>query len=107
MKVGMIFECVNDGPDEKVCKHLTHLLDPHVEIVPVTLTNKRNLISDCGMSTALLLKQGCDRVIIFGIYTQDGALRFAGRWIVMPSSTPLRRRVSRQPMCILFASNKN
>ncbi len=64
MRVGMIFECGPDGADVKVCKHLVRMLDSNIEIVPVTLTNKRQLVTGCGVAAAQLLKDGCDRVVI-------------------------------------------
>lgn len=64
MKVGMIFECGPDGADKKVCEHLARMLQPDIEVLSVTLDNKPNLLSECGMAAAELLKEGCDRVII-------------------------------------------
>lgn len=64
MRVGMIFECGPDGADVKVCKHLVRMLDPNIEVVPVTLTNKRQLVTGCSVAAAQLLKGGCDRVVI-------------------------------------------
>lgn len=64
MKVGMIVEGVDDGPDYKVCKHLAKMLDPGITIDCVPSGNKLNLIADCGANAALLLNAGCDRVII-------------------------------------------
>jgi hypothetical protein len=64
MKVGMIFECGPDGADKKVCEHLARKLQEDIEISSVTLNNKPNLISECGDSAAVLLQQGCERIII-------------------------------------------
>jgi len=64
MKVGMIFECGPDGPDQQVCEYLARELAPDIEISSVTLDNKPNLVSECGQATASLLDEGCDRVII-------------------------------------------
>ena len=64
MKVGMIFECGPNGADKAVCEQLAKMLKPDLEISSVTLDNKPNLLSDCGDATALLLAEGCDRVVI-------------------------------------------
>jgi Domain of unknown function (DUF4276) len=42
MKIGMIFECVRNGPDQKVCEHLVKMLRPGTEILSVSLGNKPN-----------------------------------------------------------------
>ncbi len=64
MKIGMIFECGPDGADKKVCEHLARMIEPDIKISSVTLDNKPNLISECGIAAAQLLLDGCDRVII-------------------------------------------
>ena len=66
MKIGMIFECGAKGADWQVCEFLVRKLDPNIEIhqPPTTLNSKPKLIRDCGKSAKILLKQGCDRVII-------------------------------------------
>jgi hypothetical protein len=66
MKIGMIFECGPKGADWQVCEFLVRKLNPNIDIhqPPTTLTDKKNLIQNCGKSTKILLKQGCDRVII-------------------------------------------
>lgn len=63
MKIGMIFECGPDGADKKVCEHLARMIEPDITISSVTLDNKPNLISECGIAAAQLLLDGCDRVI--------------------------------------------
>jgi len=60
----MIFECGPQGADKKVCEYLARKLQPEIEIKSVTLDDKPNLINNCGIAAATLLKQGCDRVII-------------------------------------------
>jgi len=64
MKVGMLFECGPYGADKSVCEHLVHMLDPDIEVASVTLDNKPNLVSECGIFAAQLLADGCDRIII-------------------------------------------
>lgn len=64
MKIGLILECIAGGADELVCRHLIGLLQPTTQIAVAPLGNKPKLISQCGDSAAILLAQGCDRVII-------------------------------------------
>lgn len=64
MKVGMIFECADEGPDYKVCLHLAERISPDVTVVPDALGNKRNLLTECGESAAALLADGCEKVLI-------------------------------------------
>ncbi len=64
MKVGLVFECGPDGPDQQVCEYLARELSPGIEISSVTLDNKPNLVSECGEATVSLLDEGCERVII-------------------------------------------
>jgi len=65
MKIGMILECGPKGADLKVCeKFARQLHSENIEIVSITLDNKPNLINDCGKVTNLLLKDGCDRILI-------------------------------------------
>lgn len=64
MTIGMIFECGPQGADVQVCQILARHLQPKIEIVPVTLDNKPNLIQNCGDAAAGLLASGCERVII-------------------------------------------
>lgn len=63
-KIGMIFECGPNGPDQKVCEHLARRLVPNVYIEPATLDNKPKLIEGCGKVAATLLAHGCERVLI-------------------------------------------
>jgi len=51
MKVGMIFECCDDGPDQKVCEYLAKRVLPNIEISSVALTNKPKLVRDCGVTS--------------------------------------------------------
>ncbi len=64
MKIGMIFECGPDGADKKVCEYFAHQLMPNIEISSITLDTKPNLVTDCGEVTAILLSEGCERVLI-------------------------------------------
>lgn len=65
MKVGLILECGPVGADKQVCKHIVSKFFPDVELVdPVTLDNKPNLIAKCGSAAALLLTEGCERVVV-------------------------------------------
>jgi len=64
MKVGMIFECGPKGADKPVCERLARMLQKDITISSVTLTNKPNLVSECGNVAAELLKDGCERIII-------------------------------------------
>lgn len=64
MKVGMIFECADEGPDLKVCALLAKRIRPDISIVPDALGNKRNLLAECGESAAALFAGGCEKLII-------------------------------------------
>ena len=69
MKIGMIFECGRQGPDEKVCEYLAHEIRPDLEIVSIPLSNKLNLINECGKVAMKLLDTGCERIfIIWDLY---------------------------------------
>jgi hypothetical protein len=62
-KIGIILECGRDGPDKKVCEYLVSMIDPDIKLIPRTLDNKKNLVSNCGV-TARLLLTNCEKVII-------------------------------------------
>ena len=68
MKIGLITEGVKDGADQAVCSHLTMMIcrEANVEcqVVCRPLGNLPALKTDCGTTAALLLADGCDRVII-------------------------------------------
>ena len=65
IKIGMILECGPQGADVKVCeKFARQLHSENIKIITRTLDDKPNLINDCGKVASLLLKEGCDRVLI-------------------------------------------
>jgi hypothetical protein len=64
MKVGMIFECGPEGPDQKVCVCLAEKIMPGIEVHSRTMDVKPNLLADCGPAAAILLHQGCELVLI-------------------------------------------
>lgn len=47
-----------------MCEYLVRQLHPNIEVVSVTLTEKRTLISQCGEAAAQLLGDNCQRVVI-------------------------------------------
>ncbi len=64
MKVGMILECADDGPDLKVYEHLAKRIRPDIQIEPDPLGNKPNLLTECGESAAALFADGCEKTLI-------------------------------------------
>jgi len=62
--IGMIWECVDGGPDQQVCEHVVSRLAPHIRISPSAMSGKPNLIARCGIAAKDLLEEGCERVII-------------------------------------------
>ena len=69
MKVGMIFECGDQGADIEVCVHLAKRIRPNLSIETDALGNKRDLLDCCGVSAAQLLRVGCLKVfIIWDLY---------------------------------------
>lgn len=64
MKVGMIFECGPDGADRQVCEYLAKQIKCDIQIESVTLDNKKKLVSECGLASAQLLAEGCNRIVI-------------------------------------------
>lgn len=64
MKIGMIFECGPEGADKRVCEYLARQLVPNIEISSIPLDTKPKLVADCGEVTAILLSEGCERVLI-------------------------------------------
>jgi hypothetical protein len=58
-------EGTSDGPDKKVCEYLVGRLQQGIEVVTITLGDKRNLTAKCGETAALLLgDRNCERVVI-------------------------------------------
>jgi uncharacterized protein DUF4276 len=64
MKVGMIFECCVDGPDQKVCEYLAKQIVPGLEVSSRSLVNKKFLVEECGEIAAALLNEECEKVLI-------------------------------------------
>ena len=65
LKIGLILECGPQGADKKVCEILLRKLKPEIKCVSVTLSNKPNLVSQCGESASQLLNtENCDRVLV-------------------------------------------
>jgi len=68
MKVGLLVECGRQGLEAVVCTRICELLrerrDVKFEIDIVPMDNKARLIQECGTTAALLLGNGCDRVVI-------------------------------------------
>ncbi len=60
----MVFECGTDGADKAVCIHLATMINPGIRIVPRTLDDKPNLISDAGKTAEELFELNCERVLI-------------------------------------------
>lgn len=63
-KIGMIFECGPQGADKQVCEYLAKHLRDNVQISPVTLDNKANLLRDAGEAAKQLLADECCCVMI-------------------------------------------
>lgn len=65
MKIGMICECAPGGPDIKIGEHFVRTLVAGADFVGSTMTNKANLIRECGgVARMLLEKERCDVVFI-------------------------------------------
>jgi len=64
MKMGMVFECGPQGADKAVCTYLAGVMRKGVQISPVTLDNKDNLLRDCGRVVLQLLAEGCHCVLV-------------------------------------------
>jgi len=65
MKIGLVLECMKDGPDQKVLEPLVgKLIPPPIEVTSRTLGNKPKLLKGCGAVASELLKDRCDRVLI-------------------------------------------
>ena len=60
----MIFECGPDGADRQVCEHLARRLRQDIEVVPIPLGGKPELLRGCGPAAANLLREECERIII-------------------------------------------
>jgi len=65
MNVGFIFECGPNGADKKVCEHLVREFFPDVTIVASrTMSNKMDLVMDCGKVAKSLVESGCELVVV-------------------------------------------
>jgi Domain of unknown function (DUF4276) len=65
MKVGMIFECGQNGADGKVYPYLAKQIRPDIDISPFFLDSKPKLIERCGDAAKSLLEiDGCEQIII-------------------------------------------
>ncbi|GDX41076.1 hypothetical protein LBMAG21_13680 [Armatimonadota bacterium] len=64
MKVGRVLECQKDGPDAKVLKELFRKCAPDIEASVATMSNKPNLLKECGIAARNLLAEGCAHVVI-------------------------------------------
>jgi hypothetical protein len=65
MKIGLILECQNRGPDEQVLSHFVKKLCPDAEVITQAMGNKPTLLSDCGeIAQGLLGIEGCDKVFV-------------------------------------------
>ena len=77
MRIGLITEGVTDGADQKVCEYLINQLRPEAKIVSRPLGSLKDLRTDCGNTAALLLAEGCERILIvwdlYPSWREDGA----------------------------------
>lgn len=65
MKIGMIFECGEDGADKKIYEYLAKQLRPDIAVSPFFLDNKQKLVRQCGEAAKALLElESCERVFI-------------------------------------------
>ncbi|WP_295428575.1 DUF4276 family protein [uncultured Thiodictyon sp.] len=64
MKVGFVFECGPQGADLQVCEYLARKIRPEITPVSRTLSNKDDLLKEAGRVAALLLAEGCERVLV-------------------------------------------
>lgn len=64
MTIGLILECGPQGADKFVCEYLAVKLRPNVTVVSRTMDDKPNLLNNAAKAAALLLADGCERVLI-------------------------------------------
>jgi hypothetical protein len=66
--IGFLIECGPKGLEDKMIPKFCQLIaeDRNIDIDPTitTMSNKKNLLEQCGNAAASLLKDGCSRVII-------------------------------------------
>lgn len=60
----MILECGPQGADKLVCEYLAGKLRPGMALVSRTMDDKPNLLSNAAAVAAVLLADGCERVLI-------------------------------------------
>jgi hypothetical protein len=68
MKIGLIVECGPQGADQQVCEYLIGRIAEETQ-TPLTcscrtMDNKPGLVANCGEVAALLLNEGCERIVI-------------------------------------------
>src|SRR5713226_560115 len=95
MKVGMIFECGKHGADGKIYPYLAKQIRPDIDISPIFLDNKRDLIQGCADPAKSLLEiGGCEHVVII--------------WDLRPSWKPKKMKLCRVKDCnLIWASLKD
>lgn len=67
MKVGFVFECQPQGPDEQVYTYVARQLCSKFEILPENISSmgdKKTLIQECAMDVKIMLDSGCNYVFI-------------------------------------------
>ena len=65
MKIGLILECMPDGPDWQVYSlWIKRLLGADVQVEQSSAENKKKLVQQAGVRTKNLLAEGCEKVII-------------------------------------------
>lgn len=67
MKVGFVFECQDQGPDELVYTYIAKELCKHFEILQENISplgNKHAVINDCALDIVTMFDNHCDYVFI-------------------------------------------
>lgn len=97
MKIGLVLECMKDGPDQKVLEPLVRkLVRQPVEVTSTTLGNKSKLLASCGTVTSGLLEDKCDRVLIIW-----------DLWPSWASKSPCRRQDRTEALASLAEAKVN
>jgi len=64
MKIGLVLECTNEGPDMQVYRYLArHLLGENVDLQFSCCTNKATLVREAGTRARALIAEDCERVL--------------------------------------------